>query len=111
LRCSVTLGFIGLHAVQRRSYGWLGTAGFAAVIVGFVVIIAGNIGEFWAFSDQSYEGPGRNASWALFLVGDPIFAVGTVLFGIATARAKVFPGDVGMVFAVIGTCDALIPSH
>ncbi len=58
----VTLGFIGLHAAQRRSDGWLGTAGFAAVIVGFVVTIAGNMGEFWAFSDQSYEGPRRNAS-------------------------------------------------
>jgi hypothetical protein len=96
----VVVGFIGLHAAQRRSYGWLGMAGFATVLVGFMLIIAGNLGEFWVFSDESYEGAGRNASWALFLLGHPVLVIGTLLFGIATARAKVFPREAAMLFAV-----------
>src|SRR3712207_3007962 len=53
----VVVGFIGLHAAQRKSYGRLGTVGFITVLVGFIVIIAGSVGEFWLFSDQPYMRP------------------------------------------------------
>jgi hypothetical protein len=106
----VVLGFVGLHIAQRRSYGWLGAAGFLTILAGFALILVGSVGEFWAFTEQGYALPNlRDASWTLFLLGHPILAVGTVLFGIGTARAQVFPGDVGMLFAVIGACGALIP--
>jgi hypothetical protein len=98
----VVVGFIGLHAAQRRSYGPLVTAGFATVLIGFMLITAGSVGEFWVFSDQSYEGAGRNASWILFLLGHLVLVIGTLLFGIATARAKVFPQQAAMLFAVMG---------
>jgi hypothetical protein len=98
----VVVGFIGLHAAQRRSYGRLGTAGSATVLVGFMVIIAGSVGEFWVFSDQSYEGAGRNASWILFLLGHLVLVIGTLLCGIATVRAKVFRQEAAMLFAVMG---------
>ena len=98
----VVVGFIGLHVAQRRSFGRLGTAGFATALVGFMLITAGSVGEFWVFSDQSYEGAGRNASWALFLLGHLVLVIGTLLFGIATVRAKVFPQEAAMMFAVLG---------
>jgi hypothetical protein len=98
----VVVGFTGLHAAQRRSYGWLGTAGFATVLVGLMLITAGSVGEFWLFSDQSYEGVGRNASWMLFLLGHLVLVIGTLLFGIATVRAKVFRQEAAMLFAVMG---------
>ncbi len=59
----VIVGFIGLHVAQRMSYRRLGAVGFATVLLGFMLITAGSVGEFWVFSDQSYEGAGRNASW------------------------------------------------
>jgi hypothetical protein len=99
----VVLGFIGLHAAQRKSYGRLGVVGFVTVLVGFTLIIAGSGAEFWVFSDQPYGLPnGRNASWNLFLLGHPVLAVGTLLFGIATVRAGVFSRDVAVLFAVLG---------
>ena len=98
----VVVGFIGLHAAQRRSYRKLGTAGFTIVLVGLILIAAGNVGEFWVFSDQSYVGAGRNASWTLFLLGHLVLVIGTLLFGIATVRAKVFPGGAAMLFAALG---------
>jgi heme/copper-type cytochrome/quinol oxidase subunit 1 len=99
-----------LHAAQRRSYGWLGAAGFAVVLVGFVLILAGSVGEFWLFYDQPYGQPnGRDASYTLFLLGHPVLAVGTLLFGIATVRAKVFSRDASMMFASLGTFGALVP--
>jgi hypothetical protein len=98
----VVVGFIGLHMAQRGSYGRLGTTGFATVLVGFVLITAGSVGEFWVFSDQSYVGAGRNASWILFLLGHLVLVIGTLLFGIATVRAKVFPQQPALLFAVMG---------
>lgn len=100
----ILLGFVGLHAAQRRNYGWLGAAGFTTVLAGFALIIAGSVGEFWLFSDQPYgeTGFGRGASWTLFLLGHPVLAIGTVLFGIATARAGVLPREIAMMFTVLG---------
>ena len=102
--CSIALllGFIGLHVAQRSRYGRLGTVGFATVLVGLVLITAGSVGEFWVFSDESYVGAGRNASWMLFLLGHPVLAIGTLLFGVATVRAKVFPRVAAVSFAVMG---------
>src|SRR5918997_5664362 len=100
----VVVGLVGLHVVLRRSYGWLGTAGFVAILVGFALMLVGSVGEFWMFTEQGYALPNlRDASWTLFLLGHPILAIGTVLFGIATARAKVLPlqYDVAMLFAVL----------
>jgi hypothetical protein len=38
-------------------------AGFATVLIGFMLIIAGSAGEFWVSSDQSYAmSNGRDAS-------------------------------------------------
>ena len=67
-----------------------------------MLITAGSVGEFWVFSDESYEGAGWNASWMLFLLGHPVLAIGTLLFGTATVRAKVFPRVAAMSFAVMG---------
>jgi hypothetical protein len=101
----VVVGFVGLNAVQKGSYGGWGIAGFLTVLVGFLLVIAGSVGEFWFFSDQPYGMPnGRNASWTLFLLGHPVLGLGTLLFGIATMRAKVFPGDVAALFTILGTC-------
>ena len=106
----VVVGCVGLHAAQRRNYGWLGAAGFAVALVGFALITVGSAGEFWLFSDEPYGQPsGRDVSWTLFLLGHPVLAVGTALFGAATARSRTFPSEAGMMFAVLGTCGALVP--
>ena len=76
--------------------------GFAIVLAGFVLITAGSVGEFWVFSDQSYVGAGRNASWTLFLLGHLVLVIGTLLFGLATVRAKVFRQEAAILFAAMG---------
>ena len=64
---AVIVGFVGLHAAQRRSYGWLGRAGFVAALVGLALAISGSVGEFWVFTMQPYgEANGRDASWLIY---------------------------------------------
>ncbi len=85
-------GLAGAHAAQGRAHGRSGRTGFVLASVGLVAMIAGNAAEFWLFTTQPYaEANGRQASWALFLVGMLLLAVGSVLFGVATARASILP--------------------
>ena len=59
----VVVGFPGLHAAQRRGYGWLGKAGLVAALLGLAPVAAGSVGEFWVFTAQPYGEPnGRDAS-------------------------------------------------
>ena len=99
----VMVSFLGLHAVQRRSYGWLGKAGFVTALVGLTLVIAGSVGEFWVFTMQPYgEANGRDDSWTIYLLGHLVLAIGSVLFGIATVRAKVLARKPSMTFALLG---------
>jgi hypothetical protein len=99
----VMVGFLGLHAAQRRSYGWLGRAGLGTALLGLGLAVAGSVGEFWVFTEQPYGEPnGRNTSWAIFLLGHLVLAIGSVLFGIATVRAKALARKPATTFAVLG---------
>ncbi len=100
---AVMVGFLGLHAAQRSSSGWLGKAGLVTALVGLALALAGSVGEFWVFTTQPYGEPnGRNASWAIYLLGHLVLAIGSVLFGIATVRAKVLSRKAAMAFAALG---------
>ena len=100
---AVMVGFIGLHAAQRRSYGLLGRAGFVTALLGLALAVTGSVGEFWVFTMQPYgEANGRDASWMIYGLGHLVLAVGSVLFGVATVRARVLPGKTARLFAVLG---------
>ena len=104
----VMVGFLGLHAAQRRSYGWLGRAGFVTALIGLSLVVAGSVGEFWVFTMQPYgEANGRDASWTIYLLGHLVLAIGSVLFGIATVRAKVLAHKAAKLFAVLGAAVVL----
>lgn len=67
----VAVGLMAIHSRQRLLAGWLGKTGYAVSLVGLVL---------WAVS--------------YFTLGPPpiiIVAVGMVLFGVATVKAKVLP--------------------
>ena len=50
----VVVGFLGLHAAQRRSYGWLGRAGFVAALLGLALVVA--------YGGRAWEGEGCSRS-------------------------------------------------
>ncbi len=87
----LAMGLVGLHALQKDSYGLLGRVGFyivlaavAARILGAVVFLAGSLTLQWI----SFPG-------ALGML------VGFVLYGVATLRARVLPRWYGL--ALIGS--------
>lgn len=97
----LAVGLLGFHSVQEGRHGWVGRIGFVVALVGLVVMIGGNVAEFWAFTEEAY-GPGtlRDSAWMVFGLGTFAFYVGTVLFGIGTLRARVLPRS-GTLFLLI----------
>ncbi len=88
----LAVGLLAFYAVQNASHGWVGRVGFVVAVVGLVVMIAGNMVEFWTFSEEAY-GPDslRNSAWMAFGLGLFTFYIGTVLFGVDTLRAGELP--------------------
>lgn len=85
-----TVGLVGLHALQRNSYGRLGRVGLyialvavAARVLGAVVFLMGSSALEW-----------------ISLPGTLAMLVGFVLYGVATLRARVLPRMYGLALAV-----------
>lgn len=88
-RSNKLAGSTGLDRVQHRLYGWIGLVGFVLAALGLLVMIAGNVAEFWAFTDDAYgRGTLRDYSWMAFGLGMIILYGGTVLFAIAALAAR-----------------------
>jgi hypothetical protein len=85
------VGLIGLHAVQRGSYGGVGRAGFYTILASSVAIVAGGIGQL--FGSMALE-------WLAYPVGMLGVIVGFSLYGAATAQARVLPRWYGVMLIV-----------
>lgn len=82
-------GSTGLDPVQHRLYRRIGLVGFVLAALGLLVMIAGNVAEFWAFTDDAYgRGTLRDYSWMAFGLGMIILYGGTVLFAVAALAAS-----------------------
>jgi hypothetical protein len=86
----LAVGLVGLHALQKGSYGRLGRAGFyialvaiAARVLGAVVFLAGSSALEW-----------------ISLPATLGMLVGFVLYGVATLRARVLPRWYGLALIV-----------
>ena len=90
----LAVGLVAFYAAQKGSHRLLGTTGFVVALVGLFVMIAGNVVEFWAFTEEAY-GPNslRNSAWMAFGLGMFAFYVGTMLVGIGTLRARMLPSS------------------
>ena len=89
----LAVGLLAFYAAQNaRSRGWVGRAGLVVALGGFLVMIVGNVAEFWVFTEEAY-GPNslRNSAWMAFGLGLLTVYVGTVLFGIGALRAGKLP--------------------
>ena len=85
-------GLAGAHALQRKHSGWLGGVGYILASTGLLVMIARNVAEFWILTEESYGTSSlRNSAWMAFGLGLLTFYAGSVLFGVATLRAKILP--------------------
>jgi len=79
-------GVLWLGVTGRGRMTWLGRVGWAVTMGGSVLLLVGNVAEFWVFTSRTYVDPARLGSWRLFLLGGSSLIIGGILWGVATAR-------------------------
>ena len=86
-----TAGLVGLHALQGRSYGFLGRVGF---YIAFASLLARALGAGAFLAGSSA------LSWISYPWGTVGMLVGFVVYGLATLRARVLPRWYGLALIV-----------
>ncbi len=82
-------GCLGLGARYPLARSRLGRVALRFAVGGLLVMIAGNITEFWLFSQQAYgELNVRNLAWMGVLLGWLATLSGLCLLGLATLRGR-----------------------
>jgi O-antigen/teichoic acid export membrane protein len=96
------IGLVGLHALVSDRSGRLERAGFYVALLGFVLILAGNVGEFWLRIDDIYimTAPAYGA----FRLGLLLLAAGSIVFGLAAGRDGTLPAWGALPFAIGALC-------
>src|ERR687898_2589501 len=96
------LGLIGLHVLVSGRSGRLERAGFYATLLGLLLILAGDVGEFWLRIDDVYimTAPAYRA----FRLGLIVMAAGSILFGVAVGRDRTLPVWGVLPFAIGALC-------
>jgi hypothetical protein len=90
----------GLHARQDGRSGLLGLIGFVAALIGAVTFFVLFAVVFVAETFFGFDPDASAVVGAVLFVAFIAFLVGIVLFGIATARAGVFPRGAALLLAL-----------
>ena len=80
------VGIVSLGVTRRGRMTWLERVGWAMTLGGSVVLLVGNVAEFWVFTSRTYADQARLASWDLFLLGAASLIIGGILWAVANAR-------------------------
>jgi len=112
------VGLVGLYARQAGASGTLGLVGFLVAFVGTMLLAGAWWLEAFAVPYAAEQAPVLVAATptgrllAAAVVSFAGFAVGWVLFGVASVRARVFPRDAAILLVVgggIGVLIAVVP--
>lgn len=95
-------GFVGLYQRYLLRTARLGRVGFRLAAAGLVVMIAGNVAEFWFFSELPYGTLNARAwAWISVLLGILALMIGATLLGLAGLREHTLPLWGRVTFALV----------
>ena len=94
-------GFSALFIDVRSLLSRAATLGFAGLLAGFVLMVAGNLSEYWFLNDLPHEGPDgwpRSVAWMTLLFGFLLVLIGASVYGIASLRGAHASRLMGLLF-------------
>ena len=88
----MTAGMLGFSLSQWPVFGRLGRAATVPVFLGLAAMLAGNVAEFWFFTEQPYgQANLRDAAWSLFVLGQLVQLLGSLALGLDAWRRRRLP--------------------
>lgn len=94
-------GFGALFRQLRPALSRQAQGSFLGLLSGCALMVLGNVGEFWIFTDQPYEGEGsliRLVSWLTYLFGALLMLSATVVAGVVLWRSAHLPRGLLLLF-------------
>ena len=98
------LGLVGLYTSQSQATGLLGLVGFLTAFLGTVLLVGTLWFEVFVTPELAESELGQTGYLLMLLFG----AVGWILFGVATLRARVYPGWAAILL-IVGGVIAFLP--
>ena len=95
-------GLVGLHTLISGRSGWLERVGFYTTLLGFLLVVAGDVGEFWLRIDDVYIMTAP--AYRTFRAGLIVMAAGSILFGLGVGRDRTLPVWGALPFALGALC-------
>ena len=91
------LGLFGLHLLLSGRAGRVGEWGFRLALVGLILNLLGNIGDYWLGASEALEVVAGLGFMVGTMLGTLIYTSGSVLLGWAVLRRDILPSWVGWV--------------
>lgn len=102
----VLFGLVGLLVRQLERAGWFGLIGFLTAFIGTASFVMGAMIEafmipFMGLQNPAFEeGPPPPGVGEAFMIIGTLLAVGYIILGLATYRARVLPASVGILLTI-----------
>jgi hypothetical protein len=94
-------GYLGLYQRHALHASRLGRVGFRLAVSGLALMIAGNVAEFWLFTELPYGAlNARSFAWIGVLLGMLALLSGAALLGLAALRSQSLPRWSGLLFVL-----------
>jgi hypothetical protein len=88
----VLCGYVGLYVRYPLREARAGHVGFRLVVGGMLLMIAGNIAEFWFLTQQGYGDLNARAfAWISVLLGWLVVGIGLLVIGVSGVRHRSLP--------------------
>jgi hypothetical protein len=98
---------VALHRRQRQEAGWLGKVGLGVTLVGLILLEVGLVADRWTIPWSTYADlsiavwpDSRFVTGLIMSLATIPIVVGSFLFALAIAKARVWPGWLGIPLAI-----------
>ncbi len=72
----------------RQSLGVFGWMAWLRGLAGSLLVLAGNVAEFWLFTSRSYGDSARNLAWGSFVLGVALLLIAGILAAVSAGRSE-----------------------
>ncbi len=84
----LVVGVFATGFQSRKSLGVLGWVSWLLGLAGSLLVLGGNVAEFWLFTSRAYGDPVRNLAWSSFLLGVALLLIAGILGAMHASRTK-----------------------
>lgn len=70
----------------RSNLGVLGWVSWLLGLAGSLLVLLGNVGEFWIYTSRAYGDDARNLAWGSFLLGIAMLVIAGILVAVRSSQ-------------------------